>query len=134
MRCSRAGVSMIPPRAFSFLHAIDRRLKQHVEVQSPSCKSKPGAHNMVPQLGLRLDPEAGALGKLEEAVLATHSRLDEPQIGVEDRMLMLVIRKLVEGRCTVQTRCVEDAHADRRMWDNPHTVLGSEAGDRHELR
>src|SRR5205814_9476404 len=100
----------------------------------PFATSEPRVHDMAPELGLRLDTEPGPVEQLEKSVGATHPRLDETHIGIEDRVLMLMVRDRIEAHRAVQARGMADAHADRCMWNHAHAVLRRETSDRDELR
>src|SRR5881296_1132565 len=76
--------------------------------KTPYARSEPRVHDMIPELGLRLDAQPGSVRQLEKPVGATHPRLNETKIGIEDRVLMLVVRDFGQAYRAVQAGGVKD--------------------------
>ena len=70
---------------------------------------------MLPEFALRLDTQARAFRQLEHAADTAHARLDKAQIGIEDRVLVLVVGHIGQARRNVQACRVENADADGRV-------------------
>src|SRR5438309_8779721 len=86
--------------ALRFPAAIDRT-KHKLGRKRPVATLEPRVHDMVPELGLRLDAQPRTVGQLEKPVGATHPRLHEAEIGIADRQLIFVVRDLPVGICAV---------------------------------
>ncbi len=119
--------------ALGFPAAVDH-MTHSLGLMGRNATSEPRVHDVAPQLGPRLDTEPRPFREVEEPVRATHPRLNEAKIGIEDRVLMLMVRDLVEAHGTVQARSVEDTHADGRMRHHSDALLRREVSDRDELR
>src|SRR6202011_1946638 len=87
-----------------------------------------------PELGLRFDAEPCAARQLEATIDAAHPGVDEAQIGVEHRMLMLVKRNVGQACGAEQARRMKNTDADSRMRNDAHPLHGCVFADGHELR
>src|ERR1700674_2515462 len=97
-------------------------------------KSASELDDMLPELGLRFDAEPSTPRQLEVPLDAAHLRLDKAQVGVEHRMLMLVIRNGGQRCRAEQARRVKNTDTYGRMRNDVHALRGGEFADRDELR
>src|ERR1700680_2558604 len=89
---------------------------------------------MLPELGLWLDAEPGAIRQLEPTIDAVHPGIDKAQIGVEHRILMLVKWNVKQACGSKQASRMKNGDPYSRMRNDTDPLRCGELGDSYELR